>query len=266
MTPSRLPTVMLFAVLLALGACGTKNPDDSKVLVTVNGEPITEKYYDNYLRARMQQPMPLPGDEKERRQMLLDEMVHLMLLAQGAVDQKADQETDVYLQMKYMRENLLARAMLRKHFRDQPITDQEIEKRIIKNEFRVRHILVKTEAEANDLLAELNKGTSFAALAKSRSLDTKSGKQGGNLNWVSQEDPIVPQFFEAVATLKKGETSPKPVKTFFGWHVIHVDDVRPHTSRQPDKLASEIRAQIQQERVEALANALKDKAKIQYSE
>jgi len=258
--------VLIFVALIAAGACTKKSPDDSKVLVTVNGDAITEKQYEYYLRLRSQQPMPLPGDEKERRQMILDEMVHLLLLAQSAVDQKADQEPDVYLQLKHSRENLLARAMLRKHFRENPIPEGAIEKRLVKDEYRTRHILVKSEQEAADIITEIGKGGNFAQLAKSRSIDTKSGKQGGDLGWISQEDPILPQFFEAVAGMKKSEISQKPVKTYFGWHVIRVDDVRPHKMRSPEKLAGEIQMQIQQERVEALAKSLRDKAKIKFSE
>ena len=263
MSTRRPSTALLLAALLALGACGQKSPDQSKVLATVNGQPITSADYDDYLHARMQQPMPLPGDEKERQKLILDEMANRMLLVQAATEQKVDQELDVYLQLRRQRENLLARALLRKYFRDNPVPDDEIQKRIVKDEFRVRHILVKTEQEANDLIAELKKGGKFAELAKAKSLDVKSGKQGGELGWISQEDPIVPQFFEAVTAMKKGELSDKPVKTNFGYHVIQVEDVRPHKTRSAEQLAGEIRMQIQQERVDALLKSLKDKAKIQ---
>lgn len=255
-------TLLLLTTLLALGACSPKSPDQSKVLATVNGQPITAADYDDYLHARMQQPMPLPGDEKERQQLILDEMANRVLLVQAAIDQKADQELDVYLRLKRQRENLLAQALLRKYFRDNPVPDEEVQKRIVKNEFRTRHILVKTEQEAADLIAEIKKGGNFAQLAKAKSLDVKSGKQGGDLGWISQEDPIVPQFFEAVAGMKKGDISEKPVKTNFGWHVIKVEDVRPHKTHSADELAGQIRMQIQQERVEALLKSLKEKAKI----
>jgi peptidyl-prolyl cis-trans isomerase C len=258
--------LLVLAALLALGACGPKNPDKSKVLATVNGEAITESDYNDYLQARMQQPMPLPGDEKERKQLIIDEMANRVLLVQAALEQKVDQEPDVYLQLKRQRENLLARAVLRKYFRDNPVSDDETQKRVVKDEYRARHILVKAEQEANDLLAELKQGANFAQLAKTKSLDVKSGKQGGDLGWISQEDPIVPQFFAAVAVMKKGELSDKPVKTNFGWHIIKVEDVRPHKPRSAEQLNAEIRMQIQQERVDALLKTLKDKAKIKINE
>jgi len=267
MITRRLPTVvLLIAALLAIGACGKKTPDDSKAMATVNGEVITEKDFEDYLRARQQQPMPLPGDEKERRQLILDEMINRVLLVQGALEHKVDQELDVYLQMKRQRENVLARGMLRKYFRDNPMPEADIQKRIVKDEFRTRHILVRSEQEALAIIEEIKKGGDFAKIAKAKSIDVKSGKKGGDLDWISQEDAIIPQFFSAVAGMKKGETSEKPVKTNFGWHVIRVDDVRPHKMRSAEQLAAEIRMQMQQERVDALVKQLKDKAKIKISE
>jgi peptidyl-prolyl cis-trans isomerase C len=266
MITRRMPyVVLLLAALLTVGAC-SKSPDDSKVIATINGEGITEKDFEDYLHARQQQPMPLPGDEKERRQLILDEMINRVLLVQGALEHKIDQELDVYFQIKRQRENVLARGMLRKYFRDNPIPDTEIQKHIVKDEFHTRHILVRNEADAVAIIAELQKGGNFAAIAKAKSIDVKSGKKGGDLGWISQEDGIVPQFFSAVADMKKGQTSEKPVKTNFGWHVIRVDDVRPHKMQSTEKLAAEIRMQMQQERVDALVKSLKDKAKIKINE
>jgi len=267
MITRRMPYIMLLlTALLVVGACGQKNPDNSKVIATVNGEGITEKDFEDYLRARQQQPMPLPGDEKERRQLILEEMINRVLLAQGALEHKVDQELDVYLQMKRQRENVLARAMLRKYFRDNPMPEADLQKRIIKDEFHTRHILVRNEADATAIIAELQKGGNFAAIAKAKSIDVKSGKKGGDLGWISQEDGIIPQFFSVVAGMKKGQTSEKPVKTNFGWHVIRVDDVRPHKMHSEEKLIAEVRMQMQQEQVDALVKSLKEKAKIKINE
>jgi len=267
MITRRLPyLVLLLAALLAVGACGKKSPDDSKVIATINGEAITEKDFEDYLHARQQQPMPLPGDEKERRKLILDEMVNRALLAQSAVEHKVDQELDVYFQLKRQRENVLARAMLRKYFRENPVPESEVQKHIVKDEFKTRHILVHSEQEAAAIIDELKKGGNFAKIAKAKSLDVKSGKQGGDLGWISQEDGIVPQFFDTVASMKKGETSEKPVKTNYGWHVIRVEDIRPHKLQSAERLNAEIKMQLQQERVDALVKMLKDKAKIKINE
>ncbi len=120
--------ILLLSAGLMLGACGKKSPDDSKVLASVNGESITEKDYEDYLRARQAQQPPIPDKDKEKK-VVLDEMVNRVLLVHSAIDQKVDQELDVYFQIKRQRENVLARAMLRKYLKDNPISDEEVQKR-----------------------------------------------------------------------------------------------------------------------------------------
>jgi peptidyl-prolyl cis-trans isomerase C len=265
--------VLLLSAGLVLGACGKKSPDDSKVLASVNGETITEKDYEDYLRARQAQQPPSPDKEKEKK-VVLDEMVNRVLLVHSAVDQKVDQELDVHFQIKRQRENVLARAMLRKYLKDNPITDEEVQKRFDqetekadKNEYRARHILVRTEEEAKEIIAELNKskGANFNSLAQKKSIDVRSGKQGGELGWFSQE-VIVPEFFNAVSKMKKGEISKEPVKSDFGWHVIKFEDSRPRKMPTFDQAKGNIRQLVQQERVDALVKSLKDKGKIKINE
>lgn len=262
----------LIAALLIAGAllagCGPKSPDDSKVLATVNGEAITEKDYEDYLRARQMQQPPIPDKEKER-QVVLDEMINRVLLTQSATEQKVEQELDVYFQIKRQRENVLARAMLRKYLKDNPISDEDVQKRFDelvakadRNEYRARHILVRSEEEARELLAQLKKGASFANLAKQKSADVGTGRQGGELGgWFSQ-DQVVPEFFNAVAQLKKGETTAEPVKSEYGWHIIKLEDSRPRKLPTFEQAKGNIRQLIQQERVDALMKSLKEKAKV----
>ena len=263
--------ILLLCAGLALGACGKKSPDDSKVLASVNGENITEKDYEDYLRARQAQQPPIPDKDKEKK-VVLDEMVNRVLLVHSAVDQKVDQELDVYFQIKRQRENVLARAMLRKYLKDNPISDEEVQKRFEqemekanKNEYRARHILVRSDEEAREIIAQLKKGASFNALAQKKSIDVRSGKQGGDLGWFSQ-DVIVPEFFNAVSAMKKGEISQEPVKSDFGFHVIKFEDSRPRKLPTFDQAKGNIRQLVQQERVDALVKSLKDNGKVKINE
>ncbi len=79
------------------------------------------------------------------------------------------------------------------------------------------HILVKTEAEARQVLDELKKGASFANLAQERSM-CPSKKRGGDLGTFGRGN-MVKEFERASFALQKGQLS-EPVKTQFGWHVI----------------------------------------------
>jgi peptidyl-prolyl cis-trans isomerase D len=83
-----------------------------------------------------------------------------------------------------------------------------------------RHILVATEDEAKAIVASLNTGADFAALAAEKSLDTSSGAKGGDLGWFARGAMAAP-FEEAAFALKVGEIS-APVQSDFGYHVIQV--------------------------------------------
>jgi parvulin-like peptidyl-prolyl isomerase len=83
-----------------------------------------------------------------------------------------------------------------------------------------RHILVATEEEAQDIIAALNSGESFAELARSASTDTGSGANGGELGW-SPVSNFVKPFADAVVAAEIGAIV-GPVQTEFGYHIIQV--------------------------------------------
>lgn len=82
---------------------------------------------------------------------------------------------------------------------------------------KARHILVKQEYEATDLLKKIEEGKNFEELAKDFSL-CPSKEDGGDLGEFSR-GMMVPSFDEAAFSLGVGEIS-KPVRTQFGYHLI----------------------------------------------
>ncbi|MDQ7026445.1 MAG: peptidylprolyl isomerase [Anaerolineae bacterium] len=84
----------------------------------------------------------------------------------------------------------------------------------------VRHILVETEEEANELIAALQNGESFASLAQARSIDTGSGQRGGELGWAAVSS-YVPEFEAAILSAEIGEIV-GPVESEFGFHILQI--------------------------------------------
>ena len=88
----------------------------------------------------------------------------------------------------------------------------------------MRHILVKTRAQANGLYDQLQAGGDFAVLAKKFSEDTGSKANGGKLT-ISRGQTVAP-FDQTAFLLKKNDIS-RPVKTEFGYHIIQpIGDVK----------------------------------------
>ena len=85
-------------------------------------------------------------------------------------------------------------------------------------EMRAQHILVKTEADAQLVLEQLDSGAKFEALAQLYSTDTASGRQGGDLG-AFLPGTLLPKFEQAVKKIEPGKIG-GPVKTPAGYHII----------------------------------------------
>jgi len=82
-----------------------------------------------------------------------------------------------------------------------------------------RHILVKTEAECEDLKKQLAEGGDFAALAKEHS-QCPSGRDGGALGEF-RPGQMVPAFDTVVFNEEVGVVH-GPVQTDFGYHLVEI--------------------------------------------
>ena len=94
-----------------------------------------------------------------------------------------------------------------------------------KTEYKVKHIVVKTKGEIEDVVKQL-KTKPFATVAEKYSIDV-SKNNGGDLGYII-EGQTVPEF-EAIVKEIKLNTLSNPFQTKFGWHVLIKEDERPAT-------------------------------------
>ncbi len=130
-------------------------------------------------------------------------------------------------------------------------------------EWNASHILVKTKAEAEEIIRLLNEGADFAELARERSTGP-SGKRGGELGWFGKGQMIKP-FEDAVAKLAKGEIG-GPVETRFGWHVIRLNDIRDVPVPGLEEVRKELVDELRQRAVDAEIERLTKAAKVERSD
>lgn len=126
-----------------------------------------------------------------------------------------------------------------------------------KKEIKARHILVSSESQANDIIAQLKKGAKFDELAKKYSKD-----KAVDLGYFTEE-MMVPEFGKAVFAMKKGQVSQAPVKTQFGYHVVSVDDVRDSKPLPLKDLRQQIEGMLTQQEVAKIFNDLNNGAKVE---
>lgn len=128
-------------------------------------------------------------------------------------------------------------------------------------EVRARHILVKTEGEAKEVLTKLAAGADFGQLAKQLSIDPSAKETDGDLGFFRREAMVEP-FAEAAFALEPGQTSEQPVQTRFGWHVIRVEERRGAAPTFEEKEA-ELKELVARETVNQLVAELRAKAKVE---
>ncbi len=128
------------------------------------------------------------------------------------------------------------------------------------DEVHARHILVKSEADALAVIAELNGGADFAELAKTRSTGP-SGPRGGDLGFFAKS-AMVPPFAEAAFALQPGDVS-GPVETQFGWHVIKVEERRQSAGPKFEEVRDQVRGQIAQEELGKILDGLREQNKVE---
>lgn len=112
----------------------------------------------------------------------------------------------------------------------------------------------RAKAKIADMIRRVKAGEDFAQLAREQSEDPGSKASAGELGWVSKGE-VVPDFEAVVFALKKGEMTPEPVRTPFGFHVIKVTDVREASKKPLREVAPQIREKLQTETAEQAAKA-----------
>jgi peptidyl-prolyl cis-trans isomerase C len=260
--------------LLALSACDSgenaksaASSSKEETVATVNGTAISKSRIDMIVK---QGGGAGHQDSQQARQAIIDQLIMQMLIAEEAVKKGMDKSPEVLEQIDVLKQSVLANAYVQDYIKNNPVSEEEMKAEydrvkagISGTEYKARHILVATEAEAKSIIARLQKDpASFEKMAMEKSLDPGSKVRGGDLGWFDL-GKMVPEFGDAVAKLEKGKFSGEPVKTQFGYHVILLEDSKPIQAPPFDEVKSGLAQQLQQQKLQKLLDGIKAKAKIE---
>jgi peptidyl-prolyl cis-trans isomerase C len=234
-------------------------------VATVNGKTIKKSWVDYITKDAVARGQK---NSEGMKNAIINELIGSELAYQEAKKKGLDKSADFKANKELANRKLLVNVFLQDYMKKNPVSDadkkaayEQYKKEIGDKEYNARHILVKTETEAKELLEKIKKGGDFAKLAKEKSLDPGSKKKGGDLGWFSPAGMVKP-FSEAVTSLKKGAIVDAPVQTQFGWHIIKLINTRATKIPSYEKAKGGLERTLQQRKLEKLMLSLKNKAKI----
>ena len=217
-------------LLLATALAALTAPVFAQTAFTVNGQTVSV--------AEQKELMKVLADRgvKDQKQQL---EAARRILAQEKLIEEAAKKANIALDpavkalIAERKTEIYSAELVRKNAAAHPLTDadlkktyEEVKKQYDPNEIKVRHILVKTEQEAKDIIKSLNAGGDFAAIAKEKSLDQGTAAQGGEIPFTNIRRIAIPGFAETAMALNKGSLLPVPFHSALGYHVIQLQDKR----------------------------------------
>jgi peptidyl-prolyl cis-trans isomerase C len=235
-------SILSIAFMPACSKMGAQKSAGSGYVAKVGSTIITEadvKSELSTLAPHIQRIFAAPGGMER----FVDELVKREVLYQQAKKEGLENKPEYKKKVEDFKKLSLISLLLEKEVEDKAkVTEKDVKdyyethKQDLTTNAQVRasHILLKTEEEANAVRDQLNKGGDFAKIAKEKSLDTGSAKNGGDLGFFSRGQ-MVPEFEHAAFGLKVGEVS-NPVKTQFGYHIIKVTDRKEGSVADFDKV------------------------------
>jgi len=205
----------------------------SEIVAVVNGKEISQQDINNFIITNM------PGAHynflsEDEKKSILNQMIDRKLFAEEAKRRNIESNLEFQIALEKAKDKLLVDYWMKEKAEEIVISDKEAKAYYENNldkfykdaSVKVRHILVKTKAEANAIIDELMMNKSelkeIIRLAKEKSIGP-SAVNGGELDWFIQEQ-MVPEFSNAAFSLEVGSITTEPVLTQFGYHVIYLED------------------------------------------
>lgn len=250
--------------------------DPNRVVLTIGDIKLTAADYERLVAALPQQYQAYANGPGKRA--FAENLVQMKLLSNEAVKENLDKSPQVEDELRFQREDLLARAMFTHYQETAKVDDAAVQQYYAAHtgEFesvKASHILIRVKgapmpaaagkpeltdeqalAKAQEIRKQLVAGADFAAIAKTESDDTGSAVKGGSLGEFHRGQ-MVPPFEQAAFALKPGEIS-EPVKTPFGYHIIMVEahTTRPLAEVKPE-IEKKLRPEIARKQLEALRSS-----------
>ena len=249
---------------------GAPTRDANAVVIEVNEKKITLKDIEERLKLLAPAVRIRIRENKGR---FLDGLVQGELLYQEAIRRRMDASPEIRRKVESLRRRLVIERLLNRGVEKEEASDQQLRDFFLANRERFRrkesvtlgHIVLKTEREAWDAVAELRRGVPFAQVARRRSI-FESTRDSGGMMGTAERGALEKALEEAAFRLPVGQPS-EPIKTSAGWQVIRVTERVGASDAEFEDVESDVKLLYSElrrrEKYEALIRKLREAAKVE---
>ena len=265
-----LPVLRAAIVSLGLATAVASQPvlaqEEPKIPVAVvNGEDI---FLDEVMALTDRLPAELRQQPLETYfDRLVDDIIDSRLAAAAGNEAGLTNDAEILRRMSIAAQRVLAEAWISRELRTR-VTEDDLKAAYetyvadtgSREEVKARHILVAEKQTAEEIIAQLDGGADFIALAKEKSTGP-SGPNGGDLGYFGR-GAMVPTFESAAFALDAGQYSKQPVQTQFGWHIILLEDKRTAEPPSYAELEPQLRQNLISQNLARLLDGLRQDATV----
>ncbi len=246
-TMRTMPAATLVALSLLVGGCGGGGapasglPADLPVTETINGQAVPTLLLELLARER-----GLDLAVPEQREQAVQEMRQYIVLEQEARKQDYAGDAAFAAEVELNRLQGIANATIKRFRADARIDDAALRaeydrqlERAGRVEYDFSQLLFDNENDALKAAGEAV-DTPFEQVMQAWRDKARQGNSFSRVRPGQLPEPLA----KALAELKPGESSKLPVKTEFGWFVVHVSAVNPVTPPPFEEVRESIRASV----------------------
>ncbi len=257
-------TLKLLAVTALVGTMAS-----AVTIATVNGTKISSEEVNEVMMEGTQgrfNTLP-PEKQEELAKRIIDGMIAQELVYGDAVktgvlkSEAYKKELDLVLER--IKKQLAAKVWEQQQYDSITVDpksvkayfDEHPEEFVEEEKVHARHILVKTESKANELIGQLRHlsgaelQSKFIELAQKESTGPSASK-GGDLGFFPQGQ-MVPVFNDAVFNMKVATITTTPVQSQFGYHIIYLEEKKAGKTLAFEEVKSFIEQRLHLEKFKA---------------
>jgi len=264
------------ACAVILSACDARQPEsspdplrvDAATAASVMRVPI---FQDDVEIEAAAQGAVSPGEPFDRDHPayddVLDQLIDQKLLAQEALRRGLSDDPAAQRRLQTARERILGNLLVENlvasdvnEARILEMYEEQVSLQQLDDEVRLSRIITETEGAAFDALKALSEGETFAAVARTASIDATTRLEGGAMGYL-RPNSLEPPYPRIIADTAIGSVS-EPFETTSGWAIIRVEDRRTEAPQTLEEMRPEIVTFLTYSQISEILRSLRAEALI----